>query len=519
MTDTTDPYQLTELARRQDTARAMGGEDKISAQHRKGRLTARERINYLVDADSFDEYGMLNHSERDEVRDITPADGKIAGFGTIAAREVFVTADDVTVMAGSGGAVGMKKAWKAKQYAMDKGLPVINLGEAGGARMPDILGATGLMGVSWPIDHAPRNRRVPMISAIMGDCFGLPSWSAATSDIVIQVKGSIYAVGGSSIISVATGEQVTDEELGGWELHARTTGTVDLFAENDEHCLQLIRRVLSYLPSSAEQLPPVTSCSDDPLASLDSVFDVVPADLKQPYDMHHLLELIADQDTLLELKPLYDGSLITALIRLNGHVTGVLASNPMVTAGAMGYGACEKATSFISLCDSFHIPLLFLHDTPGFLLCKEAEQHKMPVQIMRYIEALHQSSVPRVSLIIRKSYGMAHYNMSGGNMLNDQLLAWPTADISFMAPEVAVNVIYGRKLQAADNAEELSARYLEELHKGSEPWEPAGHNMIDKIIDPRDTRKQLIRAFARARGSTGDAGRSSRHMANWPKIC
>jgi len=519
MSDSQDPYQLQELERRQQAALAMGGETKVAIQHSKARMTARERIDSLVDTDSFDEYGQLNHSERSEAQDVTPADGKIAGYGRIASREVYVTADDVTVMAGAGGAVGMKKAWKAKQYAIEKGLPIINLGEAGGARMPDILGATGLMSVNWPIDEEPRNRRVPMIAAIMGDCFGLPSWNAAMADVVIQVKGAIYAVGGSSIISVATGEAVTDDELGGWELHAHTTGTVDLFAENDQHCLQLIRQVLSYFPSSSQDLPPVVHCEDDPDARLESVFDLVPADLKQPYDMHALLDLIADQGSIMELKPYYDGSLITALIRLNGQVTGVLANNPMVSAGAMGYGACEKAVSFISLCDSFHIPLLFLHDTPGFLLCREAEQHKMPVQIMRFIEALQRSTVPRVSLILRKSYGMAHYNMAGANMLSDMMLAWPTADISFMAPEVAVNVIYGRKLQEAENADALREQYLDELHQGSAPWGAAGQNYIDKIIDPRDTRRQLIRAFARARGNNGEAGRSKRQLAHWPKIC
>lgn len=513
MTSTKDPYGLEELALRERAARVMGGADKISRQHAKGRLTARERIDSLVDRSSFDEVGLLNHSDRKEVQEITPADGKIAGFAAIGGRQVMIAADDATVLAGSGGMIGMTKTFKLKQYAIEHGLPIINLGDAGGARMPDIMGSDGMMKFGWPIDHAPRDRRVPMISAILGECFGLPSWSAAIADIVVQVKGTVYAVGGSSIITVATGERVTDQQLGGWEMHAHTTGAVDLFAENEPHCLELIRQTLGYLPSSHAETPSVVRCHDDPEERIDAVLEVVPASLRHPYDMHALIDLIADQDSVLELKPFFDGSLITALARIDGHVTGILANNPMVTAGAMGPGACEKAVSFIALCDSFHIPLLFLHDTPGFMLCLEAEQKKMSIQIMRWIDALHHSTVPRVSVIVRKSYGMAHLNMSGGQMLSDQLLAWPGADISFMAPDVAVNVMHGRKSHAEKEAQ------LAEMQHASAPWSAAGLGMIDQIIEPRDTRRAIIRAFRRARNPDGTARRSRRLMANWPKVC
>ncbi len=512
MTDE-DPFGLKELERRSGIALGMGGEEKIARQHRKNRLTARERIDLLVDPGSFDELGLLTHSDREQVRRTTPADGKVTGHATVGGRHVFVAADDVTVLAGAGGRVGMTKTFAAKHYAVEHGLPIINLGDAGGARMPDILGSDGLLKVAWPIDRDPRNRRVPMISAILGECFGLPSWSAAVSDVVVQVKGTVYAVGGSSIITIATGEPVTDEELGGWELHARTTGAVDLFADDEAQCMDLIRRALDYLPSSHEQVSRVDASGADPDERIDALLDVVPANPRQPYDMHAVIDLLADHDSVLEFKPFYDGSLITALARIDGHVTGVLANNPMVTAGAMGPGACEKATSFICLCDSFHIPLLFLHDTPGFLLCREAERQKMPIQIMRFIDALHHCTVPRVSVIVRKSYGMAHFNMSGGQMQSDLLVAWPGADISFMAPEVAVNVMYGRK-----SLEEQAAR-LEELQRASGPWAAAGLSLIDKIIDPRDTRRVVIRAFRRARNADGSARRSHRLMANWPKIC
>lgn len=512
MTSAKDPYGIQELAKREKAAHVMGGPDKVARQHAKGRLTARERIDALVDRSSFDEVGLLNHSDRPAVEAITPADGKIVGFATIGGRHVVVAADDATVLAGTGGMVGMTKTFRLKQYAVDHGLPIVNLGDAGGARMPDIMGSDGMMKFGWPIDHAPRDRRVPMISAILGECFGLPSWSAAIADVVVQVKGTVYAVGGSSIITVATGEQVSDQQLGGWEMHAHTTGAVDLFADDEAHCMTLIRRVLGYLPSSHEQAPRVVPCQDDPDERVDAVLEVVPSSLRQPYDMHALIDLIADEDSVLELKPFFDGSLITALARIDGHVTGILANNPMVTAGAMGPGACEKAVSFITLCDSFHIPLLFLHDTPGFMLSLEAEQKKMSIQIMRWIDALHHTTVPRVSLIVRKSYGMAHLNMSGGQMLSDQLLAWPCADISFMAPDVAVNVMHGRKSQADKEAQ------LAEMQHASAPWSAAGLGLIDQIIEPRDSRRAIIRAFRRARNPDGSARRSRRLMASWPKF-
>ncbi len=515
----TDPYKIAALKKRQDKALQMGGDDKVARQHHKGRMTARERINHLLDTNSFEETGMLAHSDLKAAQKKTPSDGKVCGYGELQQRDIFVAADDVTVLAGAGGRIGVSKVYEKMSYAQKKGLPCVYLGDAGGARIPDIMGSDGMMSMSYSTTISePRDRKAPLVTAIMGECMGGPTWVAATSDIVVQVKGTVMCVGGSSILRIATGEDTTDDALGGWELHAHHTGLVDLFAEDEEECLALIQKVLSYLPNHASELPKVLVCHDDKGASLDAVLDVVPENPKQPYDMHHLLDLIADEDSVLELRPYFDGSLITAFMRIDGHVTGVLANNPMVTAGAMGPGACEKATAFIALCDSFNIPLLFLHDTPGFLVGKAAEDHKMSLKIMRFIDALHHCSVPRVSLIVRKSYGMAHCNMSGGKMGSDHIMAWPTADVSFMAPDVAVSVAYGRKLAQSENGEQEKEMYLQAMQQSSEPWEAAGLNLLDEIIDPRDTRKKIIKAFKRARGNDGKAGMSKRLMSSWPKM-
>lgn len=511
---------LEELQHQQALALAQGGDERIARQHAKGRLTARERIEALVDAGSFDERGQLARSDLREARDRTPADGKVTGYAAIDARPVMVSADDVTVLAGAGGRVGVAKQAHWMDHARQRGFPCVHLGDAGGARVPDIMGSAGMMSMVYPIrDHAPRDREVPLIVAILGECFGGAAWSAGTADIVVQVKGTAMCVGGPSILEIATGEQATAEQLGGWELHARTTGQVDLFAEDDAHALALVRHALSYLPPNAQQAPPVIEARPPAAPQAEEPAAIVPDDPRQTYDMHALIEALVDADSVLELKPWYDGSLITALARIDGQVIGVLANNPKVTAGAMGPGACEKATSFIALCDSFHIPLLFLHDTPGFFVGRHAEERQMPLKIMNFIQALHQCTVPRVSLVVRKSYGMAHCNMSGGNMGNELMLAWPGADISFMAPPVAVNVVAGRKLAQMDEEQAGAAReaMMAELSRANAPWDAAAANLIDKVIDPADTRAELIAAFRLARGAEGRV-RSKRRLANWPRM-
>ena len=519
MTREGDPYRLEELAERQKKARAMGGPEKVARQHSKGLLTVRERIEKLLDPDTFDEVGLLVHSDLPDAEDQTPADGKVCGFGRIDGRLVFVGGDDVTVKAGAGGRMGVKKAHKWDGIAAQQGYPLIHLGDAGGARLPDIMGSAGMMSMTYPIQGEARDRRVPLIATIMGECYGGPSWIAAISDIVIQVKEKgIMAVAAPRILEVATKEISTPEELGGWELHARKTGQVDLFAEDEEDCLRLVRHTLSYFPNNCDEAPPVKPCDIPPDERAEILYDVVPSSPKRGYDMHNAIKIIFDPDSMLELKPYYDGSLITCLARLDGHVVGVLANNPMVNAGAMGPGACEKGTAFLCLCDSFNMPLVFLHDTPGFLVGKAAEDQKMPLKIMQFIQALQKSTVPRMSVVMRKSYGMAHCNMSGGGMGSDMLMAWPTADVSFMAPDVAVNVVFGGKMKGMEMTEELKKQFYDELVRGSEPWKAAGLGFIDKIIDPADTRKELIRALDRARGPNGDRARSKRLLAGWPRM-
>ena len=473
-------YKIDELNARINKNKEMGGEKKVNTQHKKGRLTIRERFELLFDRDTFDEMGILCHSDLPEAVSKTPADGKVCGFGKINGKTVYVSGDDVTVMSGAGGRIGVNKAQRNIQYAIKNGYPIVHLGDGGGARIPDTMGSYGIMKAMEFVEA--HNREVPFIVAIMGECYGGPSWEAAISDVVVQVKGSVMAVTSPRILEVGTGETTSPEELGGWEIHAKITGQVDLFAENDEECLWMIRKLFTYLPSNAHELPPVIMTDDPGKVKIDSIFDAVPSDPRQLYDMHNLLNVIFDRDSVFELRPYYDGSLITCFARLDGHVVGVFANNPIVTAGAMGPGACDKAIAFIALCDSFNIPMLFIHDTPGFLVGRFAEEKKMPLKIMSMIKAIQLRTVPLFSLIVRKSYGMAHHNMAGG-YLPDKTIAWPIADISFMAPDVAINATFDQNSAGNPEMDKIKQKFRDDMVKDAEPWDAAGLNVIDKIID------------------------------------
>lgn len=514
-----------DLHHRKSAARKpAASKDKLAAREARGLSpTVRERIDALLDPGSFHEFGLLTHSDVPGMESKTPADGKVCGSGRIDNRTVILTADDPLVLAGSGGRVGSAKTMRWHEFAKEKGYPIINLGEAGGARIPDIQGSDGLSSMTMRAEMGRRLRRVPMVATIMGECFGAPSWYAALSDFVVQVKGSIMAVSGPRVLEMATGEKVANpEDLGGSKLHAEVTGLIDRVAEDESHCFQLVRDFLSYLPSHSDELPPRSSSSppsqpeqhEDPAA-------IVPVEPQRGYDMMRLLETIADPASIFPIKPDFDRSVITALARLGGYPVGFIANNPSKLSGAMGPEGCDKCVQFLCLCDSFHIPIVFLHDTPGFRVGREAEAKRMPGRIINFIQALSLTTVPKISLVIRKSYGMAYSNMAGPGMGADFQFAWPGADISFMAPEVAANVVHQRKIQHAADPQAAWRAAVDEMRSASAPWRAAGLGYLDDVIEPRDTRAVLIHALQLARGSRGEGGggKSQRLLANWPTSC
>jgi methylmalonyl-CoA decarboxylase subunit alpha len=505
-----------ELNRRKARSMEMGGEKKLAARRASGKLNARERIDSLVDDGSFMEVGMLNHSDVPGMEDKTPADGKVCGHGRIDGRPAVVAADDFTVLAGTGGRVGGRKYRKLWRQALEQGCPIVNIGEGGGARIPDIMGSDGLSAMTIGKEAGSRCRQVPMVATIMGECYGAPSWYAALSDFVVQQKGSCMAVSGPRVLEIATGEKATQDELGGWELHAETTGQIDLAADTEEACLDLAKQFLSYLPSHSGILPPrLDSLPEDP-ARQDALANILPDDQRRSYDMHRVIDVIVDEGSVFELKPGFDPSVITALARLDGESVGIIASNPAHTAGAMGPDGCDKCCSFLCLCDSYNIPLIFLHDTPGFFVGKAAEQKRMPGKIINFTEALILSTVPKISLVIRRSYGMAFGCMCGGDMGADFEFAWPSADIGFTAPEVAANIVHARAIGEAADPEAARADAIAKMRSASAPWRAAGLGYLDDVIDPIKTRETLIRSLALARGSRPEGGLSDRRLASWP---
>ncbi|MFM1652594.1 acyl-CoA carboxylase subunit beta [Brevibacillus sp. B_LB10_24] len=492
----------------------MGGQQKVEQQHSLGRGTARERIGMLVDSGTFMELGLLNHSDLPGHEEQSPADGLICGLGKVAGRPVVVQAMDKTVFGGATGHVSKRKAREVKAYAVKRGLPVFELAEGSGLRMPDGMGSDGISASLPTRDGLMTARQVPGILGIMGDSFGAPTWHAVTSDYVVQVKGTCMAVAGPRMLEVATGETIAAEDLGGWKLHAEVTGQNDDVAESEQECIDKMRAFFSYMPLNAQQEPPFKRTEDDPWRRIDDAVQIVPTKRNRAYDMTKLIRSIVDDQEFFPLKPLFGRALITGLARLDGRVVGIVASQPLYSAGAAGPDECDKATEFICLCDSFHIPLIFLLDTPGFRIGSVGEREKIPTKIMVWNQALAYSTVPKLSVIVRKAIGMAYANMCGPGMGADFVAAWPTAEINFTGPEVGINVVYGRQLMNAENPSEERKELLHLWSFDSSPYKAAAKHYIDDVIDPRDTRKFLCQSLEYACVKNGS--KSQRLLANWP---
>jgi len=338
---------------------------------------------------------------------------------------------------------------------------------------------------------------------------------ACLSDFVVQVKGSAMGVSGPRVLELAISERLTDEELGGWKVHAEITGNSDRVAENEEECFTIIREFISYMPSHCDERPPVNPVPKDSGSGMDRILELLPEKRNRVYDMNKILQRIVDGGTLFPLKPLFGKSVITCLARIGGEVVGIVANQPFANAGAMDTNGIDKVISFLVLCDSFNIPLLFFHDTPGFLVGRAAERNRVGARVMNFMNALGQITVPKISIIVRKSYGMAFWNMAGSGCATDFLVAWPTAEMSFVAPEIAANVVFAGKLQDSPELIAQKEQFVEQMIKDSAPYPAAGMHYIHDVIDPRDTRNYIIRALQICQDRrTG--GVSQHRLANWP---
>lgn len=505
---------VQDLRERKDKAMLNGGVEKLNLQRQSGTYTARERIDMLVDEGTFMELGMLNHSNMVGSADKSAGDGLIAGLGKVNGRLAVIQAGDKTVFAGTEGTVHLRKSKAIYDYAIKRGLPMFNLNEGGGLRMPDGMGSDGISTKLFPEEMLTLSREVPTISSILGDSFGGPTWMAVSSDFVTQLKGSCMAVAGPRMLEMATGQSISPEALGGWEIHARETGQIDAAGATVEECIEQMKQFFSYMPSNAAEEPPMRATNDDPMRLLPAILDVLPQEANRVYDMKLIIQEIVDDGQFFEYKSQYGQALLTVFAHLNGRVVGIVANQPNKFAGSGGPKECEKATDFICLCDSFHIPLIFLHDTPGFRISSQAEKEKMPTKIMVWNQALAQSTVPKISVIIRKSIGAAYGNMCGPTMGADVVVAWPTAEINFTGPEVGVHVVYGRQLQQAADPKQAREQLLEQWGFDSSPYKAAAEHYIDDVIDPSDTRKFLCQALEYACYKNGS--KSERRLAGWP---
>ncbi|HEY9446375.1 MAG TPA: carboxyl transferase domain-containing protein, partial [Burkholderiales bacterium] len=429
---------------RQKTAEAlaMGGPEKLAKRKADGVLNARERIDRLIDEGSFIESGRYARSLRPEVKHKTPADGKIAGFARIDGREVGLVSNDFTVLGASSAVINMKKIKHVKQVATKRGMPLIFLGESSGARMPDRMGAAGRAIIAQDPTEYQRMRESPWVSALLGQCYGSSTWYSAMSDFVVMRKGSIMAIASPNVTSIAINKPIGAEELGGWKLLTGVSGLADMAVDTDEQALDAIRKFLSYLPSHNMASPPecaVPPGSDEPCRKM---LEIIPESRNKVYDVRKVIKAIADLDSTFELKERYGKSIATVLGRLDGKSVGFIANNPMFKGGALDADACQKVISFMVLCDSFNVPLIFLVDVPGFLIGVEGEIRGMPGKVINWMNALTQVTVPKLTVIMRKDYGQAFINMAGGKNA-DEVAIWPMADLGFMDPAVSVNVLYG----------------------------------------------------------------------------
>jgi acetyl-CoA carboxylase carboxyltransferase component len=493
----------------------LGGLEKVKKQRDKGRLTARERIDRLLDANSFLEMGLFAHSDMPGMEDRTPADGLICGYGLINERRVAVVANDFTVLASTNARINLKKSLQFKaQVKENLQIPLIWLGEAGGARMPDCQGSKNFCdltggGVDTLMPVYTHFRKQPYIFAAMGECYGIPDFQACLADFVVQVKGSAISVSGPRALGRAIGQTYSGEEMGGWEVHSRITGMADQVAEDEEDCFRIIKKYLDFMPTNHTELPSLRPVPNGSGKRMANILNILPGKRTRPYDMHKIIECITDGGEFFELKAEFGRMLITCLARVNGEVVGFIANNPIETLGAMDTDGLDKLTSFLCLCDSYNIPLIFLHDTPGHLVGKEAERKRVSAKVVNAQQALFQVTVPKISIIVRKSFGRATGNMCGPGAGPDFIAAWPTAEIGFMDPLIATDVVFGRLTK------EEQEKALKKMIGDVSPYPAAGAYYLQDIIDPRDTRNYLIGVLKLIRDSK-NKGIGKHRLANWP---
>ncbi|MGH2829001.1 MAG: acyl-CoA carboxylase subunit beta [Actinomycetota bacterium] len=487
------------LAARKEAAQHAGTKESVERQHQRGKLTARERLDLLLDPGTFVETDALatHRTHGFGIERTRPyGDGVVTGWGAIDGRRVFVFAQDFTVFGGALGEVFSEKICKIMDLALSTGAPVIGLNDSGGARIQE--GVVSLASYGYIFERNVRaSGVVPQISVIMGPCAGGAVYSPAMTDFVFMVKDTSHMfITGPDVISTVTGETVTFEELGGAMTHATRSGIAHVVTEDETHCLAMVRYLMSFLPQNNLESPPWFPPTDPADRREERLVELIPDAPNKAYDMHELIRLVVDDGDFLEVFPHYAPNIVTGFARLNGHPVGIVANQPAHLAGCLDVHSSEKGARFVRTCDAFNVPLVAFVDVPGFLPGTNQEWEGIIRRGAKLLYAFSEATVPRIQVITRKAYGGAYVVMNSKSIRCDVAFAWPTAEIAVMGPEGAVNIVFRKELEKAEDAKARRAELIGEYtDKFANPYIAAERGYVDDVIDPRDTRARLIDAL------------------------
>ncbi len=490
--------KISELVKHREEAKLGGGIERIEKQHTAGKLTAWERLELLVDSDSFIHLGrFIQHRAMGFGMEKRRAygDGVIAGIGTINGRKVAVYLQDFTFMGGSVGEMHALRIANTVRTALKLGIPVIGINDSGGARIQE--GVDSLKGYGeifyW---NVMASGVIPQIVAIMGPCAGGAVYSPALADFIIMTKRSFMFITGPKVVKAAIGEEVSFEELGGAEIHAAKSGVAHFIVEDDRAGIELIKKLLTYLPSNNIEDPPYKETGDDPYREDESLNSIIPDDPLKPYDVRNVINSIVDRGTFLEVQEHFAPNAVIGFARLGGYVIGVVANQPAVMAGCLDIDSSDKISRFVRFCDSFNIPIVTFMDVPGFLPGTSQEHGGVIRHGAKIIYAYAEATVPKITVILRKAYGGAYIAMGSKHLGADYVVAWPTAEIAVMGPEGAIGIIYKRELAKAENPEELAKQFVEKYRKEvATPYFSASRGYVDDILIPSETRKYLYQTL------------------------
>ena len=476
-----------------------GGQERIDTQHKKGRLTARERLELLLDKGSFREVdAFVVHRSTDFELDkqIFPGDSVVTGWGTIDARLVYVFSQDFTVLGGSLGEAHAQKICKIMDLAMKNGAPIIGLNDSGGARIQE-----GVVALAGYADIFLKNTLasgvIPQISAIMGPCAGGAVYSPALTDFVFMVRGSSYMfVTGPDVVKTVTHEEVSLEELGGADIHSEKSGVCHIATDSEADTLRFIRKLLGYLPQNNMEDPPYLNDGDDPLRMDESLDMLVPDEPGKPYDIKDVIHSVVDHGHFFEIHENFAQNIVVGFARIGGHSTGIVANQPAALAGVLDIDASEKGARFVRFCDSFNIPIVTFVDVPGFLPGTVQEHGGIIRSGAKLLYAFCEATVPKMTIITRKAYGGAYDVMSSKHIRGDYNAAWPTAELAVMGPDGAVNIVFRKELEKAQDRGKRKAELVAEYReKFANPYIAAEHGYLDDVIEPRETRPRLVNAL------------------------